>query len=64
MVFFVLSPPLGSTEPQTIHVQFYFLLISLTIIIIFLIKPILLINIFFKLELNSSHQIQLIFSKN
>ena len=55
------SPPLGPHEALTYLVKLYFLLIFLTTITIFLIKHILLIKIFLKLQLNLSHQIKLNF---
>ena len=56
--------PLGPREAPPHSVKLYFLLICLTIITIFLTKPISLIKIYLKLQLNLSHQIKLIFRKN
>ena len=54
------SPFEASSRP----VKLYFLLICPTIIIIFLMKPISLIKIYLKLQLNLSYQINSIFRKN
>ena len=56
--------PLGSHKAPPNSVKLYFLLIFPTISIIFLMKPILLIKIYLKLQLNLSHQIKSIFRKN
>ena len=58
-----LTPSLSPRAP--LHpIKFYFLLICPTTSTIFLMKPILLINIYLKLQLNVSHQIKSIFRKN
>ena len=54
------SPFEASSRP----VKLYFLLICLELLQLFLIKLVLLIKIFLKLQINLSHQIKLIFSKN
>ena len=56
--------PLGPHETPSHPIKFYFLLICPTTSGIFLIKPILLIKIYLKLQLNLSHQIKSIFRKN
>ena len=56
--------PLGPHESQPYLVKLYFMLICPTTSIIFLMKPILLIKIYLKLQLNLSHQIKSIFRKN
>ena len=56
--------PLGSHKAPPNSVKLYFLLIFPTISIIFLMKPILLIKIYLKLQLNLSHQIKSNFRKN
>ena len=56
--------PLGPCEGPSHLVKFYFLLIFPTTSTIFLMKPISLIKIYLKLQLNLSHQIKLIFRKN
>ena len=59
--FLTPSLPLGA-PPHPI--KLYFLLIFPTTSTIFLMKPISLIKIYLKLQLNLSHQIKLIFRKN
>ena len=55
----------SSSPGAPLHpIKFYFLLICPTTSTIFLMKPILLINIYLKLQLNVSHQIKSIFRKN
>ena len=49
--------PLGPRKAPPHPIKLYFLLICLTISIIFLMKPISLIKIYLKLQLNLSHQI-------
>ena len=61
--FLTSSPPLGTprrpASPHLTHpVKLYFLLICLTTSTIFLKKPISLIKIYLKLQLNLSHQIK------
>ena len=56
--------PLGPREAPPHPVKLYFLLIFSTINTIYLMKPISLIKIYLKLQLNLSHQIKLIFRKN
>ena len=55
--------PLGPREDSPHSVKLY-LLIYPQLLQLFLIKPISLIKIYFKLQINLSHQIKLIFSKN
>ena len=55
--------PLGPREAPPHPVKLYFLLIFSTINTIYLMKPISLIKIYLKLQLNLSHQIKLIFRK-
>ena len=55
--------PLGPREASPHLVKLYFLLIFPTTSIIFLMKPISLIKIYLKLQLNLSHQIKSIFRK-
>ena len=55
--------PLGPREASPHPVKLYFLLIFPTTKTIFLIKPISLIKIYLKLQLNLSHQIKSIFRK-
>ena len=55
--------PLGPREAPPHLVKLYFLLIFPTTSIIFLMKPISLIKIYLKLQLNLSHQIKSIFRK-
>ena len=55
--------PLGPRKALSHPVKLYFLLICLTISTIFLMKPISLIKIYLKLQLNSSHRIKSIFKK-
>ena len=63
--FLTLSPPpLRPRKVPPYTVKLYFLLICLTISTIFLMKPISLIKIYLKLQLNLSHQIKSIFRKN
>ena len=57
--------PLGFHEASPHLVKLYFLLISPTTITLFLKKlHVSLIKIYFKLQINLSHQIKLFFSKN
>ena len=56
--------PLGPRETPPHPVKLYFLLICPTTNTIFLMKPISLIKIYLKLQLNLSHQIKSIFRKN
>ena len=56
--------PLGPREALPHLVKLYFLLICPTISTIFLMKPISLIKIYLKLQLNLSYQIKSIFRKN
>ena len=56
--------PLGPREAPPHPVKLYFLLICPTISTIFLMKPISLIKIYLKLQLNLSYQIKSIFRKN
>ena len=55
--------PLGPREAPPHPIKLYFLLICPTISTNFLIKPISLIKIYLKLQLNLSHQIKSIFRK-
>ena len=55
--------PLGPREALPHPVKLYFLLIFPTTRTIFLMKPISLIKIYLKLQLNLSHQIKSIFRK-
>ena len=55
--------PLGPRETPPHPVKLYILLIFPTISTIYLMKPISLIKIYLKLQLNLSHQIKLIFRK-
>ena len=56
--------PWGPSKPRSTPVKLFFLLICPTIGTIFLMKPISLIKIYLKLQLNLSHQIKSIFRKN
>ena len=56
--------PLGPCKTPPHLVKLYFLLICLTTSKFFLMKPISLIKIYLKLQLNLSHQIKSIFRKN
>ena len=56
--------PLGPREVPPHPVKLYFLLICPTTSTIFLMKPISLIKIYLKLQLNLSHQIKSFFRKN
>ena len=56
-------PPLRPHKVPSYTVKLYFLLICPTISTIFLMKPISLIKIYLKLQLNLSHQIKSIFWK-
>ena len=58
------SCPLGPHEAPPHPVKIYFLLIFPTTSTIFLMKPISLIKIYLKLQLNLSHQVKSIFRKN
>ena len=55
--------PVGPREALPLPIKLYFLLICPTISTNFLIKPISLIKIYLKLQLNLSHQIKSIFRK-
>ena len=55
--------PLGPRETPPHPVKLYFLLICPTISTFFLMKPISLLKIYLKLQLNLSHQIKSIFRK-
>ena len=55
--------PLGPCKAPPHPVKFYFLLICPTTSTIFLMKPISLIKIYLKLQLNLSHEIKSIFRK-
>ena len=55
--------PLGTREAPPHPVKLYFLLICPTTSTIFLMKPISLIKIYLKLQLNLSHQIKSFFKK-
>ena len=55
--------PLGPHEASLHHVKLHFLLICLTTITILLIKSVLLIKIYLKLQLNLSYQIKVFFTK-
>ena len=57
-------PPLRPHKVPPYTVKLYFLLICPTISTIFLMKPISLIKIYLKLQLNLSHQMKSIFRKN
>ena len=61
--FLTPSLPLGPRKSLPHFVKLYILLICLTISTIFLMKLILLIKIYLKLQLNLSHQIKSIFRK-
>ena len=64
-VLFHLRPVSHDKENFLVHpVKLYFLLICLELLQLFLIKLVLLIKIFLKLQINLSHQIKLIFCKN
>ena len=56
--------PLGPHEAPPHPIKFYFLLICPTTSTISLMKPISLIKIYLKLQLNLSHKIKPIFRKN
>ena len=58
------SCSLGPREVPSYCIKLYFLLICPTTSTIFLMKPISLIKIYLKLQLNLSHQIKSIFRKN
>ena len=62
--FVVPSLPLGPCESLPHLVKLYFLLICPQLLQLFSIKPVSLIKIYLKLQINLSHQIKLIFSKN
>ena len=53
----------GPAKPHPYPVKLYILLICLTTSTIFLMKPISLIKIYLKLQLNLSHQIKSLFRK-
>ena len=62
---FLLDPrPLGPHKTLLYPVKLYFLLICPLLLQFFLIKSISLIKIYLKLQINLSHQIKIIFSKN
>ena len=56
--------PLGPCKTSPYPIKLYFLLICPQLLQLFLIKHVLLIKIYLKLQINLSHQIILIFSKN
>ena len=56
--------PLGPHKTLPYLVKLYFLLICPLLLQFFLIKSISLIKIYLKLQINLSHQIKIIFSKN
>ena len=58
------SPPIRALQSPASPRKIYFLLICLTTSKFFLMKPISLIKIYLKLQLNLSHQIKSIFRKN
>ena len=55
---------LGPCKDPPHPTKFYFLLIYPQLLQLFSIKPVSLIKIYLKLQINLSHQIKLIFSKN
>ena len=63
-IFLPHSRPLGPREAPPVPIKLYFLLICPIISTIFLMKPISLIKIYLKLQLNLSHQIKSVFRKN
>ena len=63
-IFLLYPRPLGPCKAPSHSVKLYFLLICPQLLQLFLIKFILLIKIYLKLQINLSHQIKLIFSKN
>ena len=63
-IFFPHSRPLGPSENPSYPVKLYYLFIFSLLLQLFLIKKISLIKIYMKLQINLSHQIKLIFSKN
>ena len=62
-IFLTPPCPLGPREAPPHPIKLYFLLIFPTTSTIFLMKPISLIKIYLKLQLNLSHQIKSIFRK-
>ena len=62
-IFLPYPRPLEPHEAPSHPAKLYFLLICPQFLIFFLIKPISLIKIYLKLQINLSHQIKLIFSK-
>ena len=62
--FLTPSSPLRGPRSPVPPRKTYFLLICSQLLQLFLIKPVLLIKIYLKLQINLSHQIKLIFSKN
>ena len=62
--FLAPSLPLGASRNPSHLVKYYFLLIWPQLLQIFLIKHVLFIKIYLKLQINLFHQIILIFSKN
>ena len=63
-IFLAPSPPLEALQNPSHPIKLYFLLICPQKLQLFLIKPILLIKIYLKLQIHLSHQIKQIFSKN
>ena len=63
-IFLPNSRPLGPYETLPHPIKLYFLLICPLLLQFFLIKFVSLIKIYLKLQINLSHQIKLIFSKN
>ena len=63
-IFLPNSHPLGPHEILPYPVKLYFLFICPLLLQFFLIKFVSLIKIYLKLQINLSHQIKLIFSKN
>ena len=63
-IFLPNSRPLGPHEILPYPVKLYFLFICPLLLQFFLIKFVSLIKIYLKLQINLSHQIKLIFSKN
>ena len=63
-IFFPHPHPLGPCKTPSHPVKLYFLLICPQLLQLFLIKHVLFIKIYLKLQINLSHQIKLTFSKN
>ena len=61
---FPIPTPWGPANPPSYSVKLYFLLIWPQLLQLFLIKLVSLIKIYLKLQINLSHPIKLIFSKN